>query len=298
LHIYITAPNDEVVDIYQVDKDWTELGVTWNNKPTTSTTAFSYTASGTGWKTVDITALVQKWLDGTSPNYGLLLDQESAEWSRALYDSREGTNKPFIRIEYSGRSADVEDIADAWIWQIHPDENYGNSDHLTTGYVSADGITPYEKQSLLKFDIEYVPDGGCTLTPGYWKTHSEFGTAPYDDTWAQLPNGASTIFFTPKNTQTYYQVLWTSPAGNAYYQLSFQYIAAGLNFLAGASVPSEVQTAYNTATTLFNTYTPAQIGALRGSNALRQQFIALAGILGDYNSGITGPGHCDDIEAL
>ena len=66
----------------------------------------------------------------------------------------------------------------------------------------------------------------------------------------------------------------------------------------GASVPSEVQTAYNSATTLFNTYTPAQIGALRGSNATRQQFIKLAGIFGDYNSGITGPGHCDDIEPL
>ena len=40
-----------------------------------------------------------------------------------------------------------------------------------------------------------VPCPGCTLTPGYWKTHSESGPAPYDDTWALLSNGADTGFF-------------------------------------------------------------------------------------------------------
>ena len=37
--------------------------------------------------------------------------------------------------------------------------------------------------------------GGCTLTQGYWKTHSEYGPAPYDDTWALLPAGADSPFF-------------------------------------------------------------------------------------------------------
>ena len=27
---------------------------------------------------------------------------------------------------------------------------------------------------------------GCTLTPGYWKTHSDYGPAPYDETWAEI----------------------------------------------------------------------------------------------------------------
>ena len=29
-------------------------------------------------------------------------------------------------------------------------------------------------------------------------------------------------------------------------------------------------------------------------NAVRKQFIALAGILGSYNEGLIGPGHCDE----
>jgi len=133
---------------------------------------------------------------------------------------------------------------------------------------------------------------GCTLTPGYWKTHSEFGPAPYDDTWASLPNGANTTFFS--SSQTYYQVLWTAPQGNAYYILAHAYIAAELNQLNGASIPGDVQIAFNQATALFNQYTPAQVGALKGNSPVRKQFIALGETLDDYNNGLTGPGHCSE----
>jgi len=70
-------------------------------------------------------------------------------------------------------------------------------------------------------------------------------------------------------------------------------MAAVLNILNGAD-PSAVTTTLNTALTLFQTYTPAQIGALKGNNALRNQFVNLAGILGSYNEGTIGPGHCDE----
>ena len=132
---------------------------------------------------------------------------------------------------------------------------------------------------------------GCTLTPGYWKTHSEYGPAPYDDTWAQMPNGADTPFFL--SGQTYYEALWTSPSGNAYYILAHAYIAAELNFLNGAD-PSAAEAAFDAATVLFSTYTPAQIAALKGNSHVRQEFIALAGILDAYNNGLIGPGHCVD----
>jgi hypothetical protein len=136
----------------------------------------------------------------------------------------------------------------------------------------------------------------CTLTQGYWKTHSEYGPAPYDETWGMLPDGADTEFFL--SGMTYYEVLNTPPAGgNAYYQLAHQYIAAELNKLAGADF-TDAQDAFDDATALFETYTPAEIGALRGNNALRQEFISLAGTLADYNEGIIGPGHCDDEEEV
>jgi len=135
---------------------------------------------------------------------------------------------------------------------------------------------------------------GCTLTQGYWKTHNDSfkGGAPTDETWALIGADAEqTTFFL--SGQSYFDVMWTAPKGNAYYQLAKQYIAAELNMLAGAD-GSAITTAFASATTLFNTYTPAQIGALKGNNAVRQQFISLAGTLGSYNAGLIGPGHCDE----
>jgi hypothetical protein len=131
------------------------------------------------------------------------------------------------------------------------------------------------------------PPDGCTYTIGYWKTHSKYGPAPYDSTWALV--GEDTTFFL--SGKTWYQAFSTAPAGNAYDILAHQYMGAVLNKLNGADT-SSVDATLATATTLFNTYTPAQIAALSGGNAVRKQFVALAEILDNYTTGRIGPGHC------
>ena len=133
---------------------------------------------------------------------------------------------------------------------------------------------------------------GCTLTPGYWMTHSHTGNAPYDETWDLLTNGEYTSFFL--SGKSYIETLNTSPAGNAYFILSFAYIAAELNFLNEAGSIPEVNAAFAAATVLFQTYTPAQVAAMKGNNAVRKQFVDLAKILDNYNNGLIGPGHCGD----
>jgi hypothetical protein len=134
---------------------------------------------------------------------------------------------------------------------------------------------------------------GCSLTPGYWKTHSMYGPARFDDAWnLLLPAGQDTAFFV--SGQSYYEVLWTEPEGNAYYILAHAYIAAELNQLNGASLPPDVVSAFNQATALLATYTPAQVALMPSDDPTRQLFISLAGILDDYNNGLTGPGHCSE----
>ena len=141
---------------------------------------------------------------------------------------------------------------------------------------------------------------GCTLTQGYWKTHSQFGPAPEDDAWLDLPDvdgdgiveGPNETFFL--SGQTWYEVFWTAPKGNVYYNLAHQYMAAVLNIVNGADSTPAVDAAIASAETLFESYTPAQIGALKGSKQPRPQFIALAGTLASYNEGLIGPGHCDE----
>jgi len=134
--------------------------------------------------------------------------------------------------------------------------------------------------------------GGCTLTPGYWKTHSEYGPAPYDDTWSQLADGANTPFFL--SGQSYHAVLWNNlSSGNAYDILAHAYIAAELNFLNGADATA-AQEAFNEATGLFQTYAPDEVAGLKGKSPIRRSFVSLAETLDNYNNGLIGPGHCSE----
>jgi hypothetical protein len=133
-----------------------------------------------------------------------------------------------------------------------------------------------------------VPCGcGCTLTVGYWKTHSSFGPAPYDDTWAMV--GENTPFYL--SGKSYYQVLWTPPSGgNAYIILAHQFIAAELNILNGASTTPAVNQALSWAETFFATHQPSS----RLSKTERALVLSYAALLDSYNNGLIGPGHCDE----
>jgi hypothetical protein len=131
---------------------------------------------------------------------------------------------------------------------------------------------------------------GCTLTQGYWKTHSVYGPAKKSDpTWDLLPGGLGpdTVFFL--SGKTWYQVFWTPPKGNPYYILAHQYEAAKLNILSGASSTTAVDNAIAWAENFFSTYTPTN-----WPKGLKNQIVQNAGVLGSYNEGLTGPGHCDE----
>ena len=124
----------------------------------------------------------------------------------------------------------------------------------------------------------------CTLGVGYWKTHSRFGPATYDDTWALL--GEDTPFFL--SGRSYYEVLRTPPrGGNAYYILAHAYIAAKLNILGGAD-PGAAQAAMTGATALFDMHTPVA----EWGRSVRAQFLELAGVLERYNNGAPDTGAC------
>ena len=71
-------------------------------------------------------------------------------------------------------------------------------------------------------------------------------------------------------------------------------MAAQLNILNGASAPTSVTDAIAAATALFNASRRRRSGRWTSKNAVRKQFIALAGTLGSYNEGLIGPGHCDE----
>ena len=126
---------------------------------------------------------------------------------------------------------------------------------------------------------------GCTLTQGYWKTHSERGPAPYDDTWAaseghRSPSssvvGATT---TPCTRESEAMRPWT---------LARAYIAARLNQLNGVSFTA-AQSAFDAATALLGTSTPSEVAA---DKYVRDDVVKLAAELDAYNNGFLIPNHC------
>ncbi|WP_210465430.1 hypothetical protein [Rufibacter roseolus] len=134
--------------------------------------------------------------------------------------------------------------------------------------------------------VEY----GCTYTQGYWKNHAT--GKKRDATWGNLAN--STFY---GSGMTYLQLFNTPPkGGNAYIILAHQYMAAKLNRMQASSTP-QVDAAFAAATAYFSAKSGGSYRNTISSpynTATRSQLIQWAGILGAYNEGKIGPGHCDD----
>jgi uncharacterized repeat protein (TIGR01451 family) len=134
------------------------------------------------------------------------------------------------------------------------------------------------------YDDVTVETGGCTLTPGYWKTHSRHGPAKYIDWDCDIDEDDT--FFTNGYGYTYHQILSAPPKGDAYIILARHYIAAVLNGCNNDdNLPTEVQGWIGDAEDYFNGITSLS----------RSEIIELAGKLGNFNEGLYSDAwpHCE-----
>lgn len=98
----ISLPNDQngvngsmlPIEIHRNTASWNENTVTYNNAPAfiAGAAATTSTANLYGWNDWSATALVQDWLNGTYPNYGVTVMSPTAEssltdWYREYYSS-------------------------------------------------------------------------------------------------------------------------------------------------------------------------------------------------------------------
>ena len=171
--IYVSADVGETVRLHRITAPWDELLVTWNSFAASYDPAVegSFVSDILGWRSADVTALVQAWVNGAYPNYGILLEQ--GQTNRTWYPSSETSaveNRPKLEICYTApiigsvcvtiqRPGSLQDgVADTTLSEARPDENNGASSVLMTGLLSG-----LEKHSLLWFDICSVPVPECTL---------------------------------------------------------------------------------------------------------------------------------------
>ena len=125
MYLYFWCGKNDTAKAYKVTNQWLEgdgesTGVTWDYRDKSvpqawnvvggdydTTTVGSFNVKSTGWYSMDLTTLVQEWLDGSSPNYGIILSPPLSVGNRLnYYHSRENTLfaslRPRLTITYSG----------------------------------------------------------------------------------------------------------------------------------------------------------------------------------------------------
>ena len=92
--LFVTDPDHsgDPVRVHRIVDDWTEGGVNWSNTGADfdATVEGSFSAASAAWVGVDLTPLVQGWIDGASPNQGLVL-RPSSTGVESRYASREAS---------------------------------------------------------------------------------------------------------------------------------------------------------------------------------------------------------------
>ncbi|MDY7077725.1 MAG: DNRLRE domain-containing protein [Chloroflexota bacterium] len=150
------APTAITVFPDSIDSDWSETGVTWNTRPSSTNrgdAAEEYVL--TGWTRWNVTNIVAGWLGGDYPNYGILLRtgmQGSAYWL-----TREDTNGPRLTITYTTEGSPMMFPVqkDTWVNEALPSTNYGSEDYLRVRY---DGVGMGNRAyTLLWFDTSDLP---------------------------------------------------------------------------------------------------------------------------------------------
>ncbi|XYH96992.1 SdrD B-like domain-containing protein [Sorangium sp. So ce1128] len=101
----------KTVYVHQVLAPWSEELVTWNNLGAIDPTSFtSFVPNVTGWSTVDLTGLVQDWVSGVSPSYGILLEEGST--GKTSYKGSAHTDlsyRPLLEVCYTAPKGSIGD---------------------------------------------------------------------------------------------------------------------------------------------------------------------------------------------
>ena len=283
---YVGQPGDPTpeVFIHRVTADWMESSVTWNNFGGSGSydpaVIASFFPAAAGWQSEDITGLVAAWLDGTYPNYGILIRQDNDRSTGYFSSEYEGNpaRRPILVIAYTlnGTPGDITiqrgfygDVFDAQINQGKPDLNYGSLEALLTRK-----LFNLEKQSLLKFEVEEPPANPGTGTPGYWKNHPE--------AW---PVDEITIGGVTYSKAVAIAYMEDPVKGDKLYTMFPALVSAKLNVLIGndASCISDV---ISDADDWMAAYGPIGVNSVPASSAAWQEGEPLYWQLDDYNNGL------------
>ena len=113
-----TGNRTHTVTPYRITSGWSETSVTWNTRPSFAEAYGSSSVSSQTYQryTFDITNLVRGWVNGTLPNYGVMLrgpessGDSSARLGFGTRNSSGTTYDPYINITYAGMAVSEEQV--------------------------------------------------------------------------------------------------------------------------------------------------------------------------------------------
>jgi len=313
--LYATCEEPKTVSVYRVTAPWEESTVTWNGIEGAYDPApvASFTVVGAGKYEVDITVLVQAWIAGVFPNYGIRLSQGDTPYTcMASGEHSDPALRPMLQLDFvstdgsdatdtlqiveSDLSNDLPDGAiwsDGSYWDFINLESRGYLD-LSIGAHVVEGEPIVRKASLIGFGLIATPEEGFTYTIGYWKNHAGFGSqadvvSPLLPVWLGAPGGARSLYIeTPAEAVAALSFKAYGGASNGIAKLYAQLLATKLNIAKGAgssAVVEEIAAADEfLATHDWHSWTEL-------TTATREAVLGWATLFNAYNNGIIGPPH-------
>jgi RHS repeat-associated protein len=89
------------VNVYANLSTWDEGTVNWSSAPTRGSINYhSLNSTVPGWNTYSVAALVQRWSNGETANYGMRLQSGGANSQSVVFHSSGGTNRPEMQVTY------------------------------------------------------------------------------------------------------------------------------------------------------------------------------------------------------
>ncbi len=156
--IHAFETDTQSVTVHQITSAWDEAGVTWTNFASAfnTNTIATLSVDDTGWYSVDVSTEVQDWFDSTIENFGFLLQPDISDTGLSTHINSDdaGSEHPFLEVFFTtheGSSCDtLMTVADAYIYSVSPDGNYGTDTALIVEReVGEDSLY----QSLIQFEF-------------------------------------------------------------------------------------------------------------------------------------------------
>ena len=172
LHSKLSGPNNAYLQ--EITTPWDEHSVTWNNQPSTSTNNQSYLGEstiGTENYTIDITSMVQDFVNNPGQNFGMMLKLVTESYYRCLLfassDYPDASLRPKVDVTYSRNDTgcfnlqyDACNGIDALIANCVPcgfyNSNFGDFPEFNA-LAWTNGGSNSDHRSLIYWDLHDIP---------------------------------------------------------------------------------------------------------------------------------------------